>query len=73
MQQKTSNKPIVLFPPKVEISKRTDRFDLCIDVSWGEFSKHIKITKEAGGLADRMVDAINTALLEGSETKPYTQ
>ena len=71
-KQKNEKTNITLYPPRVEISKKTDRFNLFITVKWGEFEREIKLTKETAGLFERTIDAINVALLEASETtQPY--
>ncbi len=69
---KQSIPSITLFPPKVEISKKTDKYDLVIDVSWGDFEKEIRINKEIYDLQGRTNKLVNEAFLEASETtKPY--
>jgi hypothetical protein len=63
---------IDLFPPKVSISKRTDKYNLYLDVQWGEYRDEIKLTKEFASLTERAIEAISASLLKASETtKPY--
>lgn len=73
MPKPKKEKPKVLvFPPKVSVSKQSTRYDLYVDVKWGDFEQTIKLTKEAAGLLERVIDAVNKALLEASETtQPY--
>ncbi len=63
---------ITLFPPNVEISDKTDKYDLVILVKWGEYEKELKINKEVYDLQGRTNKLVNEAFLEASETtKPY--
>ena len=72
MPKSKQESKIDLFPPKVSISKRTDKYNLYIDVQWGEFKEELKLTKEFAALTERAIEAISASLLKASETtKPY--
>ena len=64
---------IVLFPPRLEVNSLTNKYDLLIDVKWGEFTKQIKVTKEEGGFITKLILELNQALLEVSEMSPFTK
>jgi len=65
------SKTVVLFPPKIEISPLTNKYDMVLTVRWGEFEKEIRLSKETFGLWNSAVRELNSALLEGSEANPY--
>ncbi len=70
----SKSKTVVLFPPKIELSSLTNKYDVVIVVRWGDFEKVLKINKEQvnGNLLwNNIVKELNDALLEGSETNPY--
>lgn len=69
-KQKTEHKTLI--PPRVSISKLSTRYDLYVDVTWGNYTKQLKLTKEAAGLLERTIEAVSSALLEASEVaEPY--
>ena len=66
---------VLLYPPRLSLNKRSDRYNLFIDIKWGTFERQIQVNKEAreAVLEDKIITSINEALLEASETtKPYT-
>lgn len=71
-RSKKQTSEITLYPPKATISKKTDKYNLYIDVQWGEYRDEIKLTKEFASLPERAIEAISGSLLIASETtKPY--
>ncbi len=69
---KPRNPKVTLYPPKVEVSKKSDKYDLYLDIVWGDFEKEVKLSKETFNLQERTIQVINETFLEASETnKPY--
>jgi hypothetical protein len=71
MPPKKSSKVIVVFPPSIK--SRSDKYNLYLDIRWGEFNKEVKISKETSYVVEMVLKEINQALLEGSETNPFTK
>ncbi len=71
--KKLVSKPkIVLFPPQVMVSKRSNKYDLFINVRWGDFEQELKFSKETPAVWERAIEGITKSLLEASETtQPY--
>jgi hypothetical protein len=68
----TKKPKVTVLPPEISISKKSTKYDLYVDVRWGDFKKELKLTKEAGGLVDRVIDEVSKSLLEALEiTQPY--
>jgi hypothetical protein len=67
----TQSKTVVLFPPRLELSPLTNKYDFIFTLKWGEYERVIKINKEVGGAWNNLLRELNNALLEGSEAKPY--
>lgn len=70
-KKETASKAIVLFPPVLSVNGLSNKYDLIVDVKWGDFSKQIKISREEGAFTNKLIGALNKALLEGSESSPY--
>ena len=70
--KQTKTKPVmVLYPPRIEISSLTNKYDFILRLSWGDFNKDVKVNREEGSFFHKLIVELNKALLEGSETKPY--
>jgi hypothetical protein len=71
--QKQKVSSITLFPPTVEESVLSNKFELIVRVRWGEFDESVRQSKEEYGWQTKIFAKINEALLKASEvTQPYT-
>lgn len=71
MKQPKSDDIVGLYPPKIGISPLSNKYDLILTVTWGNYEQEFTISKETHGVWDNAIAGINKALLEGSETNPY--
>lgn len=71
MSEQTSKPVIVLPPPVLKVSVLSNKYEMVIEVRWGTFEKFVKVDKETYNFNDLLVQELNKALLEGSETNPY--
>lgn len=69
MPKQSSN--VVLFPPRIEISPLSNKYDLVLIIRWGEFEQEVKISKETNFSWGMLINQINRVLLDGSESNPY--
>jgi len=70
-QNGESSSTIVLYPPRIVLDGRSDKYKLIFNVKWGDFTKEVVIDRETPGMYAKLTNEINMALLEGSETNPY--
>lgn len=71
MKQTASDATVVLYPPKIELTSQTDKYNLVLRLTWGEFERIIKVSREDFGFYHKLTSGLNDALLEGSESNPY--
>lgn len=63
---------ITLYPPSIEESVLSNKYELIVRVRWGEFDENVHQSKEELGWQTRVFAKISEALLKASETtKPY--
>jgi len=62
---------VVVYPPTISITTETDRYNVCFEIRWGNFLKKFTVSRESNHMIWQMLDELNKALLEGSETNPY--
>lgn len=73
-QSKGSSKTepvIVLPPPRIELSQLTTKYKAQFILTWGTYEQVFDVDKETFGYETRMLEKLNSALLEASESKPY--
>lgn len=66
-----SNSVVILYPPLVAVSPLSNKYATVLNVKWGEYTKEISVSREHGSYIYSLVEEVNKALLEASETKPY--
>lgn len=72
MKQPAKSEPIIILPPpQIVIGPLSNKFKIDFSVIWGEFEQSFSVSREEGNPTYKMVELINRALLEGSESKPY--
>ncbi len=70
-QLKSDNQEPVIFPPRIEASKLSNKYEDVFDFKWGTYERQIKVSKELGSWTFNFTKAMNVAFIEGSESKPY--
>ncbi len=68
--EQSKSEPVV-FPPKIEASSLSNKYEDVFDFKWGTYEKQIRVDKELGSWTFNFTKAMNEAFLEGSESKPY--
>lgn len=66
-----SERMVLLPPPRLELSPLTSKYKAQFVIRWGQFEKVFDVDKETFGYEARLIEQINKALLDGSESKPY--
>lgn len=62
---------VILPPPRVELSPLTSKYKAQFILKWGQYEQVFDVDKETFGYEERMLEQLNKALLEASESKPY--